>query len=178
MSEMSQETSLSHRPSTRSVPSSRTQMKERVLEVCNPTVIVTPETPLDRCPTNLDLANPKHAALAVAAMGIKDLDLDREGRLALKANYFLVYGDYMPNKDGKGYDAVTWVCLITREGTIYKTTGVFAPRAVRAAAELFSAKEWENGITFAISTRLTANKRLAHDVRIVIDNEDSVGPTV
>lgn len=148
-----------------------------VVETSSLRELVTPETPLSLCPTSLNLADPKQAALAVSVMGVADMFLDQTGKAVIKATNYLIYGDYITREDGSGSDPVVFVCLIDRDGRVFKTTGVYAPRAIRAAAELYSQKEWDEGITFIISERQTKDRRIAHDIRIVIDAEDTTGPS-
>lgn len=142
----------------------------------NPLTLISPQTPIDRCPTNLNLADPKDAALAVSAVGLADILLDQTGRAVIRAVKYLIYGDWLANEQTGELNPVTWTVLIDNDGRIFKTTSVFGPRAVRAAAELFSAEEWRHGITFEVTTRMTAAKRLAHSFRVSLDQEDAVGP--
>lgn len=137
---------------------------------------MTPETPVDRCPTNLDLTLPREAALAVAATQVPDIQFDGQGRAIVKATRYIVYGDYLENQETGELEPVIFTALIDREGRIFKTSGVYAPRAVRAAADLFSRAEWDAGITFIVTERLTKSRRVAHDLRILIDAEDTIGP--
>lgn len=139
-------------------------------------VLIAPDTPIDRCPTSLNLADPREAALAVSAVGLADIQLDQTGRCVIRAVHYLVYGDWVPNEQTGELEPVTWTCLINKDGHIFKSTSMFGPRAVRAAADLFSAEEWRQGILFEISTRQTANRRLAHSFRVCIDQGDAIGP--
>lgn len=138
--------------------------------------LITPATPLDRCPTNLDLADPKQAAIAVNAMGIPDVTLDKTGRAVIKTRYVLSYGDWIPREDGTGYDAVIYTVLISKDGSMFKTSGVFGPRAARAALELFSRADWERGVTCVVTERQTAKGRRAHSIQWLFDSEDANGP--
>ena|SRR5215469_14792194 len=147
-----------------------------LIEVQAINALVTPETPLDRCPCSLDLLNPRHAALAVACMGVADIQLDRTGRAIVKAVHYLIYGAWQPREDEKGHDWVIFTALIDKQGRVFKTSGVYAPDAVKAAAQLYSAKEWAEGVTFLITESKTPKGRIAHTFRILIDQEDVEGP--
>jgi hypothetical protein len=140
--------------------------------------LITPDTPLSKCPTNLVLEDPRQAALAIAALGVADIAIDQTGRATIKATNYLIYGDYMPRQDGTGFDPVVFVALITEDGRVFRTSSVYAPRAIRGAVELYSASEWKRGITFLISERQTKDRKIAHDIRILFDAGDGTGPTV
>lgn len=161
------------RPSTPPAPSQRYSV-EGANDLRS---LVTPDTPLDRCPTSLDLALPNHAALAIEAVGVPDLVIGQEGSINVKACHYLIFGDWRTNEATGEMEPILCTALITKDGRIFRTTGVFAPRAVRAAAELFSAAEWAQGITFRITERLTRERRVAHHISVLIDAEDGIGPS-
>lgn len=157
-------------------PQSRQQADGEIVEYREMETLITPSTPLSDCPTNLNLLDKREAALAVSAMGVPDITLDKTGRAVIKVRYFLCYADWLPREDGQGHDAVIYTVFISKDGNMFKTTGVYGPRAARAAAELFSARDWEDGITAVITERATAKGRRAHSIQWVIDAEDGVGP--
>ena len=86
------ERALTENRSSARVPNGMEQRSE-VVSILS--AVVRPETPIDRCPTNLDLTNPSHAALAVAAVGMADVQLDQTGKATIRATHYLIYGDYM-----------------------------------------------------------------------------------
>jgi hypothetical protein len=138
--------------------------------------LVTPDTPLALCPTNLNLADPREAALAVACSGAADITLDKTGRATLKATRYLIFGEWIQREDDGGSDPVVYVALLTADGRIFKTSSVYAPSAVRRAGEVFSQSEWDAGITWVITEVKTVNNRLSHNLRVLIDSEDLTGP--
>lgn len=131
---------------------------------------------MDVVPTNLDLRSPRGRALAMNATQVPDYQFDQGGQVIVKATNYIAYAaEYEDEETGELQTRKVSV-LIDREGKIFKTTGVFAFNALRAAATLFSPAEWSAGIPFVISCRLTSNRRIAHDVRVLIDAEDVTGP--
>lgn len=164
-------------PLNRSAIMPRTPQSQRyeVAESGDLRSLVTPDTPIDRCPTSLDLANPKHAALAIEAVGVPDVQLDQTGKCVIKATHYLVFGDWRTNEQTGEMEPIISTALIDADGRIFRTTGVYAPRAVRVAAELFSRQEWERGITFVISERMTRDRRVAHHISVLVDAEDATG---
>lgn len=137
--------------------------------------LVTPDTPIERCPTSLDLANPRHVALAVEAVGVADVQLGAEGKAIVKATHYIIFGDWRNNEQTGAPEPIICTALIDKDGRVFRTTGVFAPRAVRVAAELFSKQEWERGITFVITERMTRERRVAHHISVLVDAEDGTG---
>lgn len=131
---------------------------------------------MDACPTNLNLSIPRERALVIAATQVPDYQLDQQGRCVVRATHFFAYATEYENETTGELDQVRVSVLFDKEGRIFKTTGVFAFNALRAAATLFSPAEWSAGIPFVISSRMTSNRRIAHDVRVLIDAEDSTGP--
>lgn len=174
MNQPNQERSLAQRSA-----SSQGRPRERydVAEYGDLRSLVTPDTPIDRCPTSLELSDPKHAALAIEAVGVADVQLGPEGRAVVKACHYLIFGDWRTNEQSGAPEPIICTALIDREGRVFRTTGVFAPRAVRVAAELYSRQEWERGITFVISERMTKDRRVAHHISVLVDAEDATGPT-
>lgn len=169
-------------PPSRSVQPSATSRLERPLqryevpENSDLRSLITPDTPIERCPTSLDLANPRHVALAVEAVGVADVQLGPEGRAVVRACHYIIFGDWRTSEQTGAPEPIICTALIDREGRVFRTTGVFAPRAVRVAAELFSRQEWERGITFVITERMTRERRVAHHISVLVDAEDGTGP--
>lgn len=137
---------------------------------------VTMSTPMDKCPTNLNVADPRERSLLVAATQVPDYQLDANGQCIVKATHYFCYAAEYENEQTGELDTVRVSVLFDAQGKIFKTTGVFAFNALRAAATLYSPAEWRAGIPFVIRSRMTANRRMAHDVRVLIDAEDVTGP--
>lgn len=133
-------------------------------------------TPFAALPTNINLTTKHGRALAQAATQIADYQLDQQGRCMLRVTHWLLYPDIIENEQTGELDEVVWLVLFDKDGKTFKTTGYAGRQAIRAAAELFSAYEWAEGIPFIITSRLNSNKRICHDIRIVLDHEDVEGP--
>lgn len=133
-------------------------------------------TPMDRCPTNIDVTDPRQRALIIAATQVPDYQLDQTGKCIVRATHYFAYATEYVNEQTGELELARVCVLFDREGRIFKTTGVFAFNGLRAAAALYTPAEWAAGIPFVIQARLTSNRRIAHDVRVLIDAEDASGP--
>lgn len=133
-------------------------------------------TPMDRCPTNLDLTTKRGRALLASAAGIQDYRLQGKDHIVIKATNYIAYASEMEDEKTGEMTVRKVTCLIDADGKIYKTTGFAAFDVLRAAAVLYTAEEWERGINFVISWKDMPSGHRAHDVRVLIDADDVIGP--
>lgn len=142
-----------------------------IVLVPNRSWVLDTSTPANMWPTNLDPDTPRGRSLIGAATQVADYQLDQQGRAEIVATHWLVFpGESMDEQTGE-VDEVIWVALFDREGRFFKSTSLFARQAIRAAAALYKPHEWAAGIRFVVTSRLTSNKRVAHDVRIAFDDQ-------
>lgn len=137
---------------------------------------VTMTTPLNECPTNLDLTTPRGRKLLVTAAGIQDYRLEGKAKIVVKATNYIAYATEMENETTGELQPRKVSVLIDKDGLFYKTTGFAAFDVLRAASVMFNSEEWAEGVSFVISWKEMPSGHRAHDVRVLFDAEDVTGP--
>lgn len=132
----------------------------------------TVDTPLSECPTNLDLRRADHRAWAFNAGNPADLRLNGAIPLRLRVVAYLILPDQREDPETGEIREFERLVLFTKKGETFKTSSAFGWHRAKAAVELFSEDEWEQGIPFVIRARQSEQKRWYHDIRIALDNED------
>lgn len=127
---------------------------------------VTADTPLHMCPTSLDLTDARQRALAFACGNPGDLEFDSHGVARVRAVHWLIMPDEAEDPETGEIRQFGRLVLIQADGRFFRTTSAFAPRRLRAALELYSPAEWQLGIDFIITRRLSRRGRTYHDFRI------------
>lgn len=140
--------------------------KEIVAVSNNRNFLLDTSTPANMWPTNLNPDTAHGKSLLLAATQVPDFQLDQTGSATITATHWLLMPGEQEDEETGEVEPVVWAVLFDRDGRMFKTTGVYAKSALRAAAVLFKPHEWAAGIQFRITSRLTTNKRIAHDVRV------------
>jgi hypothetical protein len=117
-------------------------------------------------PTNLDPDTPRGRALLGAATQVPDYQLDQQGSAEIVATNWLIFPDEIPDEQTGEISPVVWCVLFDKDGRFFKTTSVFSRAAFRAFACLYRPADWAAGIRFKITSRMTSNKHIAHDIRV------------
>lgn len=140
--------------------------KQEIVAISTNRFLLDTSTPANMWPTNLNPDTAHGKSLLLAATQVPDFQLDQTGSATITATHWLLMPGEQENEETGEVEPVIWAVLFDKDGRMFKTTGVYARSALRAAAALFKPHEWAAGIQFRIASRLTSNKRIAHDVRV------------
>lgn len=133
------------------------------------------DTPLAKCPTNLDLSTRRGKALLLACGNPGDLDLldhvkDSEGRrfIIVEATNFVIFPERRIDPEDGKESTFARTCLIRKDGRIFRTSSAHVPHKIAAALDLYTPEEWAQGIPFRITERKSKNPNRGeyHDIRI------------
>lgn len=125
-------------------------------------------TPIQLCPSNLDMNTVEGRSLAINAIGSQDLNLDANGRISFLCMKYLVYQVERLNQETGEMECWPRTVFFNENGETFATTSIVVPDALAAMLALFSDEDWERGIPVRIITK--PNQRGVgshHELRII-----------
>ena len=106
-----------------------------------------------------------------AAGNPADYKFSEQGVCTITAHHWLIYPDERMDEETGEVRQFAVCVLFDAQGKFFKTTSLFAPRRMKAAIELFSPKDWQDGVTFIVRQRRGLTGRTYHDIRVLVDQE-------
>lgn len=125
-----------------------------------------PNTPLMECPTNLDLTTQRGKALLIKSEGGRDYEHDGIEQVRIRVTHYLMKPTEVVDENTGEVREFVEVVLYDANGKMYRTSGVAAPRRLRALFEVFSPAEWADGIPLVITPRPSKRGAPWHDIQV------------
>jgi hypothetical protein len=116
-------------------------------------LVPAPDTPLLECPTNLDLTNPAHKALAFNALSAADVTVTAGGSIEFTAHHWLVHPVSHPNPETGEVHEYARTVFICADGTTVASCSAVVPHRLAAALSLFTPADWQAGVGFELRSR-------------------------
>lgn len=148
------------------------QALEPVLRVDRPHIIIPrPDTPLERCPTSLDLRSERGRAALVAAVGVGDLDVSLGHPLTMEVQDYLVFPASKTDEETGELREFIRTALIRPDGTIFSTTSPTVLDRLGAVVQLWGRGPWIPPLRVCVSARVARKSgRTFHDLRVLLSD--------
>lgn len=130
---------------------------------------MTIDTPITECPSNLDPSKPRDRALMFACGNPADYRIGPDNQCVITATHWIIYPNESEDPETGEVKQFATVVLFDRHGKFFKSSSAYAPRRMKSAIELYKPHEWERGVTFIVTVRLSQQKRPYHDIRVALD---------
>ena len=125
-------------------------------------------TPIDRCPTSLDLTTERGKARAINCMGEADIVIGDNHMVEMRVCDYLAYPvSTVDEETGEQREYVDLV-LFDEDGHFFKTSSVVAPHKFVAMLRLYGPERWRAGISIVIAERKARKSgRTYHELRVI-----------
>lgn len=143
------------------------EANRRVAEIVDRALFVPKQgTPITQCPSNIDLNTFHGKALLMKAGSPAELDIKGDQPLFMSAVAFVMFPDQQTDEETGETSEFVRLVLFDADGKHFRTSSVSGPFRLRTMLELFTPKEWTEGIPLVIKARVGKRGRTYHDINI------------